>query len=136
MTHSSRFPSPGDAKTSPVGSGLRNRLTALGTVPLRVLTFLRLRQCLCPGLVVILKGPDDRRASKVLPLAPEFPNGVGRALIESLGASVDNLAIVDPGHLGLVRQLEGLIPLVRHALRVPSPDIGLIAAAEPKNLPF
>ena len=124
VAHSRRFPSPGDAKTSTGGSGLRNRLTALGTVPLQLLTFLRLRRCLCPGLVVILRGPDDRRAAKVVALPLEFLNGVGRALIEGLETRGDNLSTVDLGHLDLVKQLEGLIPLVWHTLRVPSPRYG------------
>ena len=136
MTHSRRFPSPGDAETSPGGSGLRNRLTALGTVPLQLLTFLRLRRCLCPGLVVILSGPDDRRDPKVLPLPLEFLNGVGRALIEGLGTWVDNLLTVDLSDPGLVIQLEGLIPLVRHTLRVPSPGYGAHCGSRTEKLTF
>ena len=91
---------------------------------MQVPIFLRLRRCLCPGLVVILSGPDDRRAAKVVALPLEFLNGVGRALIEGLETRGDNLSTVDLGHLDLVKQLEGLIPLVWHTLRVPSPRYG------------
>ena len=72
---------------------------------MQVLTFLRLRRCLCPGLVVILSGPDDRRDPKVLPLPLEFLNGVGRALIEGLETRGDNLSTVDVSDPGLVKQL-------------------------------
>ena len=135
VTHSRRFRSPGDAKTSTGGSGVRNRLTALGAVPWKVLTLLRPRQCLCPGLVVILRGPDDRRAAKVVALPLEFLNGVGRALIEGLETRVDNLSTVDLGHPGLVKQLEGLIRLVWHTLRVPKPRYGAHCGSRTKNLP-